>query len=71
MDAQIVEKGIFLGNLLFCMPKGLLISAPGASLSAGVPGSLLGAKAPAGSPPAPYSRRSLRTWSGNQQGSNN
>ena len=32
------------------MLMGLLISAPGASLSAGVPGSLLGALAPAGSP---------------------
>jgi hypothetical protein len=29
--------------LFFCLPKGLLISAPGASLSAGVPGSLLSA----------------------------
>jgi hypothetical protein len=71
MQLQIVEKGIFLGNFYFCMPKGLLISAEGASLSAGVPGSLLGAKAPAGSSPAPYSRRSLRTFRGNQQGSNN
>jgi hypothetical protein len=51
---RLSRKGIFLGNFLFYLnliqvfikmflPIGLLISAPGASLSAGVPGSLLGA----------------------------
>jgi hypothetical protein len=51
------RKGIFLGNFLFSafnyslyLLMGLLISALGTSLSAGVPGSLLGAEAPAGSP---------------------
>jgi hypothetical protein len=51
---------IFINSLL--MVGGMLIGAEGTSLSAGVPGSLLCALAP-----APYSRRSLRTFRSNQQ----
>ncbi|MGF6948113.1 hypothetical protein QF028_000618 [Neobacillus sp. B4I6] len=70
------RKGIFLGNFLFSafnyslyLLMGLLISALGTSLSAGGPGSLLGASA-CGVSPAPYSRRSLRAFRRNQQGGN-
>jgi hypothetical protein len=45
-----LEVGItYKGRLCYSL---LLICAPGTSLSAGGPGSLLGAKAPAGSPQA-------------------
>jgi hypothetical protein len=76
---QIVEKGYFLGNFFvrtsifnirLSMQWDLLISAPGASLSAGRAVSLLCAKAPAGSHLSRYSRRSLRTFRSNQQGAN-
>jgi hypothetical protein len=45
----------------------MLISVSGASLSVGVPGSLLVAFGDCGVSPAPYSHRSLRAFHSNQQ----
>ncbi|MBU8915478.1 hypothetical protein BGM25_05370, partial [Bacillus sp. FJAT-29953] len=77
---QIVEK-VYFSRQFFILSEseihfyeklsllmGLLISAPGASLSAGGSGGLLGAFRACGVSPVPYSRRSLRTFRSNQQG---
>jgi hypothetical protein len=68
-EVQIVEKEYF-SRQFFCiigsLLNGRLISAPGASLSAGRALSLLVAVAPAGSHLTRCSRRSLRTFRSNQ-----